>query len=44
MDALWQAVDFSGVAAKVSALGVVVIGIAMSEKGIGIVKRIVRKV
>lgn len=44
MEALWNAVDISGVATKIGAIGVLVVGIAMTEKGIGIVKRVVRKI
>jgi len=44
MDALWQAVDLSGVATKIGAIGVVVVGIHMTIKGISIVKRVVNKV
>lgn len=41
---LFDAVDFSGITAKIVALGVVVIGIVIAFKGVDIVKRIVRKV
>lgn len=44
MEALWNAVDISGVATKIGAIGVLVVGISMTEKGIGIVKRVVRKI
>ena len=42
-DALFAAVDFSSVAAKVGVMGVAVIGIALAYKGIDLVKRGVRK-
>jgi hypothetical protein len=42
-DALFAAVDFSGVATKVGAMGIAVIGICLAYKGIDLVKRGVRK-
>lgn len=43
IDSLFDAVDFAGVATKVIAVGVVVVGIAMALKGISLVKRVIGK-
>ncbi|WP_259396889.1 hypothetical protein [Shewanella sp. SG41-3] len=40
---IFAAVDLTTVAAFIVATGIIIIGIAMSEKGIGISKRNVRK-
>jgi len=40
---IFAAVDIGGVAAFVVATGVLIIGIAMGEKGVGIGKRNIRK-
>lgn len=42
-DALFAAVDFSSVAAKVGVMGIAIIGICLAFKGIDLVKRGVRK-
>lgn len=42
-DAIFGAVDFTSVAAKVGAMGLAVVGIALAYKGIDLVKRGVRK-
>lgn len=39
----FSAINLGGVAAAVGAIGVVVVGIAMSEKGITIAKRVIGK-
>lgn len=44
MDAMFSAIDLSGVVTSVGAIGVLVIGIAMAMKGISLVKRVVGKV
>jgi hypothetical protein len=43
MDAIFAAVDFSTVATFVGAAGVLIIGIALAFKGIGLGKRAVNK-
>jgi len=43
IDALFEEVDLSGVALKIAALSVVIVGIAMTLKGPDIVKRIIKK-
>ena len=43
MDAIFAAVDMTTVAAWVGGVGVLIIGISMAEKGIGIGKRNIRK-
>lgn len=44
VDTLFDGVDFSGISAKVVAMGVVIIGIVVAFKGVDLVKRVVRKV
>lgn len=43
MQAIWDAIDFTTVAAAVSVIGVAVIGIHMAFKGIDLGKRGVKK-
>ena len=43
-DAFIDAVDLSGIAAKVIAAGLLIIGVAIAYKGPGLAKRIVRTV
>ncbi|WP_260261723.1 phage coat protein [Vibrio intestinalis] len=43
IDSYFGAIDLTTVAASVVAIGVVVVGICMSEKGISIAKRVIRK-
>ena len=40
---IFDAVDLTTVGAVIAAIGVVIIGIALGEKGVGIAKRMVRK-
>lgn len=40
---IFAAVDLAGVAAFVGAAGLLIVGIALAEKGIGIAKRNVKK-
>ncbi|WP_434998674.1 hypothetical protein ACRZ5S_18785 [Vibrio scophthalmi] len=42
MDAIWAAVDFTDIAAKVGAAGVAIIGIVMAYKAIQLAKRAVK--
>ena len=44
MDDLFDAVDVSGMATKVTALAVVIVGIALVMKGPSVVKRIIAKI
>lgn len=44
MDDLFDAVDVSGIATKVTALAVVIVGIALVMKGPSVVKRIIAKI
>lgn len=44
LDDLFDAVDISGVSAKVTALAVLIVGIAFVMKGPSIVKRIISKI
>lgn len=44
MDDLFDAVDVSSVATKVTALAVVIVGIALVMKGPSVVKRIIAKI
>lgn len=44
IDDLFDAVDLSGVAAKITALGIIIVGIAFVMKGPSIVKRIISKI
>ncbi|KGG88611.1 membrane protein [Comamonas thiooxydans] len=44
MDDLFAEVDLSGIATKVTALAVVIVGIALVMKGPAIVKRIIAKI
>ena len=44
IDDLFAEVDIAGIAAKVTALAVVIVGIAMVVKGPSIVKRIIAKI
>ncbi|RIZ55154.1 phage coat protein [Vibrio sp. PID23_8] len=39
---IWASIDFAGIAAKVTAAGIAIIGIAMAFKGIQLAKRAVR--
>lgn len=44
IDDLFDAVDVSGIATKVTALAVVIVGIALVMKGPSVVKRIIAKI
>ncbi len=44
LDDLFDAVDVSGIATKVTALAVVIVGIALVMKGPSVVKRIIAKI
>lgn len=44
MDDLFDAVDISGIAAKATALCLVIVGIALVMKGPSVVKRIIAKI
>ena len=44
MDELFDAVDVAGIAAKVTALALVIVGIALVMKGPSVVKRIIAKI
>ena len=44
IDTLFDAVDLSGIQAKVLALGLVIVGIALVFKGPSLVKRIISKI
>lgn len=44
LDELFDAVDVSGIATKVAALAVVIVGIALVMKGPSVVKRIIAKI
>ncbi len=43
MDAIFAAVDLTGVAAFVGTAGLLIVGITLAEKGIGISKRNIKK-
>lgn len=43
-DAFFDAIGLSGVAAKVIAVGVIIVGIALAFKGPDVAKRVIRKV
>ncbi|MEQ6436725.1 hypothetical protein V8Z74_17105 [Comamonas sp. w2-DMI] len=44
IDSLFDEVDLSGIAAKITALAVIIVGIALVMKGPAIVKRIIAKI
>lgn len=44
IDSLFDGVDFAGIATKVVAIGLVIVGIVVAFKGIDLVKRVIRKV
>ncbi len=44
MDDIWAAIDLSGIATKIGAAGVLIIGITMALKSIGLGKRTVNKI
>lgn len=44
IDDLFDSVDVSGIAAKVTALAIVIVGIALVMKGPSVVKRIISKI